>query len=291
VADLIDILVCTIPRKINIKLQPSEATGNVNVDVTQLQQALLNVCINAGDAMPDGGTLGIATRVFTTDEAFLETHPEFDPGTWCAIDISDTGGGIADDQRNKIFEPFFTTKERGRGTGLGLSITLGIIHNHGGHIVVHNAISGAVFTIYLPAVEPAPYSRDAQPSEDECGNNETVLLVDDEIEFLETTTEMLEAYGYRPLPVSRGDEAVDIFNKHHRTIDIVVLDMIMKDMDGAEVFRELKRIQPEVKVILCSGYSIDGQAGQLLDEGIAAFVQKPFNIRRLTAKIRSVLEQ
>ena len=288
--ELKEILQRTLTRKISVVTWLRPELPLVRVDVNQIQQALLNVCINAGDSMSDGGTLTIETDTATLDREYCAEHPNLIPGDYCLIRIQDTGHGMDADDLKKIFEPFYTTKDRGKGTGLGLSITLGIIKNHEGHIRVDSESDrGTTVTIYLPATGTPEEVRESPPSIGRHENNETVLIVDDEADFIDMAVESLEALGFHTMSSLSGREAVQLFEQRRNDIDVVILDMIMDDMDGAEVFGELKKIDPDVPVLLCSGFSMDGQAGELMKQGIRGFIQKPFNLSEISGKIRKAL--
>jgi len=207
------------------------------------------------------------------------------------ISATDTGVGMDEATRQRVFEPFFTTKEIGGGTGLGLASAYGIINNHGGIIDVYSEPGhGATFNIYLPASDKE-ITKDKKPSADLLKGKETVLLVDDEHMVIDVGKEMLTALGYKVLVAANGEEAVKIYEKNRDKIDIVVLDLIMPDMGGGEVYDRIKEMNPKVKVLLSSGYSIDGQANEILIRGCDGFIQKPFNIKELSASLRDILEK
>lgn len=193
----------------------------------------------------------------------------------------------------RIFEPFFTTKEMGRGIGLGLASVYGIIKNHGGFIDVHSEKGeGATFHIYLPAVETQNIFKNKNiESTDKVGSGtETILLVDDEDMIIDVSRQLLERLGYTVLAAGSGGEAIEIYKKHLKEISLVIIDMIMPDLNGGETYDELKKINSDVKVLLASGYSLDGQAQNIMDRGCNGFIQKPFNIKKLSHKIRTVLD-
>jgi len=239
--------------------------------------------------MPEGGEIYISTANTTLDETTVKPH-NVSPGRYVKITIADSGTGMAPGTMKKIFDPFFTTKERQRGTGLGLASAYGIIKNHGGIIDVASQLGeGSTFTIYLPAVDK-DVAEDPVAKSRLRGGSETILLVDDETMILDVGQNMLETLGYRVLAVQSGDEAVDTY-RQKTGIDLVVLDMIMPDMGGAETFAQLKRIDPDVRVLLSSGYSIDGQANEILNQGCSGFIQKPFSIQEMSSKIRDIMNQ
>ncbi|MFA6450114.1 MAG: GAF domain-containing protein, partial [bacterium] len=286
------ILKRSVPKKTAIKTILCENLPPVNVDANQIHQAILNICNNACDAMPDAGTLTIESSRCSLDEEYARLHAGVAPGAYCLVQISDTGIGMHDSVLQKIFEPFFTTKGAGKGTGLGLSITFGIIKNHGGHIYAYSEPGkGTVVKVYLPFAEGAVEETDAELFPDFITRGyETILVVDDEEGVLKTASKILGKAGYNVIAANGGKKGVAIYKEQKDMIALVVLDMIMPEMDGRDVFHTLKEFDPAVKVILSSGYSINGQAGALLKEGIKEFVQKPFNISELCGAIRKVID-
>lgn len=200
--------------------------------------------------------------------------------------------GMEDDTLNRIFDPFFTTKEMGRGTGLGLASSYGIIKNHKGFINVYSEKNvGTTFNIYLPSSEKEVFLMKEQADDVILKGEATVLLVDDEQMIIEVGQELLASLGYSVLTALGGKEAIDTYNKHKDDIDLVILDMIMPDISGGETYDRLKEINPAIKVLLSSGYSINGRAVEILNRGCSGFIQKPFNIKQLSQKIIEVLEK
>jgi len=276
-------------KEINIYEEYEEAIWPVEADQGQLQQVLLNLYVNAGQAMPGGGDLTLVTN-----NVILGAHEakEFGlpPARYVRISISDSGIGIDEGTRQRIFEPFFTTKERGQGTGLGLASAYGIIQNHQGTIdVVSQVGEGATFHIYLPASENA--RKDEKPLIKNNHNGpETVLLVDDEDFILKVGSQILQELGYTVLTAGSGKEALEIYSDKKDEIDIVVLDMIMPGMGGGETFDSIKAIKPEAKVLLSSGYSIMGEASDILSRGCQGFIQKPYTMKSFSEKLREILD-
>jgi PAS domain S-box-containing protein len=261
----------------------------VNVDQKQIEQVLLNIYINAWQAMPEGGELYLRTENLVLDGRRGNLFPTT-PGKYVKISIRDTGRGMDETTMQRIFEPFFTTKEIGTGTGLGLASAFGIIKNHNGYIDVHSKPEqGAVFSIYLPATDERVREYEAKAVEMVPGT-ETVLLVDDEKSILEACTSMLERMGYRVIVARGGSEAVAIYRKHQAEIDLVILDIIMPDMSGGEVFDHLLKVNPEVRVLLSSGYSIEDQAVEIMGRGCDGFIQKPYQLEQLHRNIREIME-
>ena len=271
-------------REISIYEEYEEAIWPVEVDQGQLQQVLLNLFVNAGQAMPGGGDLTLVTNnlILGAHEAKEFGLP---PARYVRISISDTGIGIDEGTRQRMFEPFFTTKERGHGTGLGLASAYGIIQNHQGTIdVVSQVGEGATFHIYLPASDTA--INDEKPLINNNHNGpETVLLVDDEDFILKVGSQILQELGYAVLTAGSGQEALEIYSDKKDEIDIVVLDMIMPGMGGGETFDGIKALKLDAKVLLSSGYSIMGEASDILSRGCQGFIQKPFTMKSFCRKI------
>jgi len=261
----------------------------VDVDRGQVEQVLLNLYVNAFQSMPEGGELYLETEVVALDASYAAQH-DVTPGTYAKVSVTDTGSGMDKETMKRIFEPFFTTKEMGRGTGLGLASAYGIIKGHAGIITVHSEQGfGTTFTIYLPAS-----TRDISPTKGDSENmltgKETILLVDDETTIINVNREMLERLGYEVLTATSGNEAVETYKEHQNNINLVILDMIMPGMSGRETFDTLRMVEPGIKVILASGYSISGAALQIMDRGCQSFLQKPFRMELLSRTIRDVLD-
>ena len=261
---------------------------NVEADQDQIEQVILNIYMNAIQAMPQGGTLTVRTENITIDKERITPY-RVKAGDYIKITISDTGVGMDEKTQRRIFDPFFTTREMGRGKGLGLASVYGIIKNHEGFInVVSKTGRGTQFEIYLPASRQPATLRE-QPVEEFSSAQETVLLVDDEDMIIDVGRRMLEKLEYETLTASSGHEAIEIYKRRQKDISLVILDMVMPKISGGETFDRLKAINPAIKVILCSGYSIDGQASEILKRGCNAFIQKPFNLKTLSYHIRAVL--
>jgi len=260
------------------------------VDKGQIEQVLMNLFVNAFQAMPIGGELCVETanKVMSSEEARLYG---VEPGRYVRITVADNGIGMDEETRKRIFEPFFTTKEMGRGTGLGLASAYGIIRNHQGAIDVKSRPGlGSTFEIYLPATNKAPDTTETLPSgndmEKGCG---TILLVDDEDVILQVGREMLELMGYDVLLASSGKEALRIFEVEKDNIDLVVLDMIMPDISGGEVYEQMIRTKPDLKVLFSSGYAIEGESKNIMGNNRNDFIQKPFTIKEFSNRIKRLL--
>ena len=261
----------------------------VTVDRGQIGQVMMNLFINAWQAMPGGGELFLETHNAELNEEYLEPY-SIPPGKYVKISVTDTGIGMDASIQKRIFDPFFTTKEMGRGTGLGLASAYGIIKNHGGIINVQSEKGrGTTFMIHLPVSESKVVDSKPGSIEGLRAGNETLLLVDDEEIILETAKALLERLGHKVFTASGGREAVGLYEERKDRIDAVILDMIMPDMSGGDTFDRLKAINPALKVILASGYSLDGHAREILNRGCDAFIQKPFNIKEISSKLEAVL--
>ncbi|MEJ2220803.1 MAG: PAS domain S-box protein [Desulfobacterales bacterium] len=276
-------------KEITIEREFENDLFSIAADQGQIEQVLLNLYVNAADAMPGGGKLILKTQNQTHLNIKSDQYrPE--PGNYVRLIISDTGSGMDKATLERIFDPFFTTKEMGRGTGLGLASVYGIIKNHDGYIDVESEIGrGTTFTIFLPAGENGLESR-VEPDATLIKGSGTLLIVDDEELVLDVGVNMLEKLGYTVLEAHNGTEAVDIFKAHHHKIKLVILDIIMPDMGGGAVYEKIKSINPDVKVLLSSGYSVDGQAIELLERGCEGFMQKPFTLEELSGKITQILK-
>ena len=260
----------------------------VEVDRGQIEQALLNLYVNAWQAMPAGGDIYLKTRNVMLDSSYVKPF-KVEHGKYVEISVTDTGVGIDRKTRERIFEPFFTTKEMGRGTGLGLASVYGIIKSHSGYIDVHSEKEkGTTFTIYLPASEKEAVREKTVPTAMLKGTG-TIILIDDEKMILDVGRELLEELGYTVLSALSGREALDIFQKRSDEIDLVIMDMIMPGMGGGETFDRLRAINPNIKVLLSSGYSVNGQASKILHRGCDGFIQKPFNLNQLAEKIGKIM--
>ncbi len=263
----------------------------VEVDPVQIEQVLLNLYVNASHAMPKGGKLLVKTEnTFQGENDVLTRSHQLKPGRYVKITVFDSGIGMDEKTLQRIFDPFFTTKGVGKGSGLGLYSAYGIIRNHGGHIEAFSELGkGTTFSVYIPASDKE-ISRDEKPSLKRLAGRETVLVVDDEEKIRNICKENLKLLGYTVFTADSGANAVEIYRKKANVIDIVVLDMIMPGLSGKDTFEHLKRINPHVKVLLASGYTVDGQAKEILDSGCNDFIQKPFKIEQLSMMIRKVLE-
>ncbi|RPH48363.1 MAG: hybrid sensor histidine kinase/response regulator [Desulfobacteraceae bacterium] len=276
-------------KEISISTMLASKIWMVEVDEGQIEQVLLNLYLNAAQAMPGGGHIYIETKNVIIDENETQ-YKYFKSGKYVRIIVKDTGVGIDEKIKGRIFDPFFTTKEMGRGTGLGLASAYGIIKSHNGFLNVESEVGrGSDFIIHLPASEKIT-KREIITTEKLLIGNETLLLVDDEEDILKISTEMLNRLGYKVISAMDGIEAVRLFTEKKDDIHLVILDMVMPGMNGSETFDLLKKIKPDLKVLLSSGYSLSEEASQILNNGHNSFIQKPFDINRVSSKIRELLD-
>ncbi len=276
-------------KDVKIHEEYEEGLWTADVDRGQIEQVLLNLYVNAWQAMPDGGDLYVEVGNTVVDDHEAGIY-QVEPGRFVNIAVTDTGEGMDDAVRRRVFEPFFSTRERGRGTGIGLSTVYGIVKNHGGFITVESRKDeGSIFKICLPAS-----SHEVLPDQavkgDVAKGTETVLLVEDEAAVLEVNGKMLERLGYRVLPAENGEKALELYHGNRDAIGIVVLDLIMPGMDGNAVFRKIREVNPREKILVVSGYAVDGHAAANADKEYSGFLQKPFSIKELSRKIRVILD-
>ena len=277
-------------KEIRIYTKYQKNIWAVEADQSQIEQVIVNLYVNAWQAMPGGGDLYLQSENVSLDEDHVKAL-SIEPGRYVKLSITDTGAGMDEATKQRIFDPFFTTKEMGRGTGLGLASVYGIINNHGGIIDVSSKKGeGATFTIYMPASDKE-IVEEKRVSNEALKGTETVLLVDDEDRIVDIGKKILKIMGYKVLVARNGKEAIELYKKNQAGIDIVVLDMIMPEMGGGEAYDRLKEINPHVRVLLSSGYSIDGEATEILERGCNGFVQKPFSMKELSRRIREILDK
>jgi signal transduction histidine kinase/CheY-like chemotaxis protein/HAMP domain-containing protein len=283
----------TILENIVIEVKIAPDLGQVLADTGQIEQVLLNLAINAQDAMPNGGTLTIEAKNFELDESYTSRHAEVSPGQYVMLSVSDTGTGMDEEVRSHIFEPFFTTKELGRGTGLGLSTVYGIIKQHGGSVSVYSELGhGSVFTVFLPLVATQNVAIAPQPPLPEAVAHgvEIVLVVEDNEMVRKLANDMLTSLGYQVLSAEDPDQCIELVKTLRGPLHLLLTDVVMPKMNGVDLFNNLHLLRPDMKVLFMSGYAshIIGQHG-VLDEGMH-FIQKPFTLHALSQKIRQVLD-
>ncbi|MBE0586381.1 MAG: PAS domain S-box protein [Desulfofustis sp.] len=277
---------------ISLSIINGHRLATVRADVNQLEQIVVNLCINARDAMPEGGLITIETENVRIDESFRVNHPWARPGRYVLLSVTDTGCGMDEDTRSRVFEPFFTTKAMGHGTGLGLATVYGLVKQHEGMIHVYSEVGkGTTFKVYLPAVERAALQVGDKIEGAVVGGGETILVAEDEEMVLKLTATILEGAGYRVLVGHDGEEAVQQFKTHADEIDMVLLDVVMPKLGGFSAYEQIKEIRPKVRAIFTSGYSVNAiHADYVLYDGLH-LLQKPCGRDDLLRKVRSVLDQ
>jgi PAS domain S-box-containing protein len=285
----------TIPRMIEVQVHLAENLKLINADSVQLKQVLMNLAVNAKDAMPEGGKLMIETENVSLDHEFCRRYAEVKPGDYVLLSLSDTGHGMEKETLEHIFDPFYTTKEVGKGTGLGLAIVYGIVKNHEGYIMCYSEPQqGTIFKIYLPVIEPeiepANVLDQSEPEVQVEGGSETILLVDDEEFIRELGIDVLGQAGYEVLTAADGESALQLYRQAQERIALVILDLIMPGMGGRKCLEELLRLNPQVKVLIASGYSSDASTKGALETGAKSFVSKPYDTKHLLKLVREVLD-
>jgi len=294
VKEVTKLLKPTIDKSITIKTFLTKKSVILEGDSAQLQQMLLNLCLNAADAMPEGGKLLIKTGNITLNEEYSESHLNLKPGNYVLLTVSDTGIGMSDETTAHIFEPFFTTKKSESGvkhSGLGMAMIYGIVHSHGGAIEVNSEQGkGTTFKVYLPATEHR-LIRNNRAEKAPIGGTETILVTDDEKNIRSVLKRFLTKFGYTVLLAEDGYKAVELYRRNKNRIDLIILDMIMPELSGKKTYKLIRKINPEVKVLLSSGYSRNGQLQELMEEGLKGFLQKPYNLNEILVKVRNVLDE
>jgi len=291
VKDLVAVLKETFPKSVNVKFSVESDLWTISADPTQIHQILMNLCINARDAMPHGGTLTIAARNVLLDENYARMHIDAGPGPYILLTVVDTGTGMPSDILERIFDPFFTTKSVGEGTGLGLSTAMTLVKSHGGFINVYSEEKkGTQFSIYFPSAE-AEEKTSAEGQEDQlpAGEGETILVVDDEENIRLITQATLEKYGYAVVTANDGTDGLAQYAQHRDRISLVISDMAMPYMDGPAMIRALKRLDPDARIIAMSGLLNTEQIAELEALGVEAFLSKPFTADKLLSTISDVL--
>jgi len=291
VADLGKMIRPVIGERIDLDLRLGENVGVVHADAAELQQAVLNLCINARDAMPAGGKLLVKTEDTVLSEALTGSALQVGPGRCAVISVVDTGCGMAPEVKERIFEPFFTTKEVGQGTGLGLATVYGIVQQHEGAVCVRSEPGqGTTFEIYLPTVDETSETNEAEPAVAGPGGTETILVAEDEPIVRNLTVRILEDAGYTVLTAHDGEEALRIFEEHGSDISLSVLDAVMPKISGPDVYLQIKEACPEAHVIFCSGYDPDTAKSDFIGQHSQCLIQKPFEPHVLLRTIREVLD-
>jgi two-component system, cell cycle sensor histidine kinase and response regulator CckA len=280
-----------VPPAITVVSEAADDTWPVNADRTQLHQLLMNLALNARDAMAHGGTLTLGTTNLVVEARDCVGNVEWRPGKFVVLTVSDTGAGMPPEVAARIFEPFFTTKRPGQGTGLGLAMVFGIVKAHRGWITVDTAPGqGSTFRVYLPAAEALVAGNHQQHHPLVRGGHESILVVDDEELIRRLARTILERWGFRVLTAEDGEQALALYQQRTAEVDLVLLDYTMPGMSGLDVLHELRRIDPEVCVVFSSGHTLQSNAEELLAAGARAFIPKPYSPEELVARIRQVLD-
>jgi CheY-like chemotaxis protein len=292
IKEIVKILRETLPKSIEIAYEAPHNLWIISADATQMHQVLMNLCVNARDAMPEGGLIAIKAENMVVDENYARMHIEAKPGRFVVITVSDTGPGMSVDIQSRIFEPFFTTKEMSKGTGLGLSTAMTIVKSHGGFINVYSELhKGSKFSLYLPALEsPDAVEANTLRTDLPLGNGELILVVDDEDSIREITRGTLETFGYNVLTATDGTEALAIYADRKNDIAVVLTDMVMPFMDGPATIRALQKMNPTVKIIAASGFTAGNKAGEGPLEGVNIFLSKPYTAEKLLKALAQVLK-
>jgi len=281
----------TIPKMIEVELHLADDLRTVNADPAQVEQVLMNLAVNSRDAMPEGGKLTIRTDNVTLGDTFCKSHLGSKPGDYVALTVSDTGHGMDKETIKHIFDPFYTTKGVGKGTGLGLAMVYGIVKSHEGYILCESEPNkGATFRIYFPVTEQGRGVEEWREDNRFKGGSETILLVDDEEPIRNLGEQIFTKYGYTVLKVSDGEGALKIYQEKKEKIDLVILDLIMPGMGGKKCLEGFLQINPDVKVVVASGYSPDGSHKTFLEGGAKHFISKPFNMKEMLQVVREVLD-
>jgi CheY-like chemotaxis protein len=286
-------LVRVIGEDIDLRTIIDENTGNIWADPGQIEQVLLNLAVNARDAMPRGGTLTVEAGTRELDDQYVQEHPGSVAGTFVRIDVSDTGTGMGPETLAHLYEPFFTTKETGKGTGLGLSTVFGIVKQSGGYITCYSEVGkGTTFSVYLPLTLDRPeQAPDIAESPGVKRGGETILVVEDEVSVRRFTRAVLERAGYVVIEAGGGDEALFEASKHGEQVKLLVTDVVMPRMGGRDLARRMEEINPSLRVLYVSGYTSDAIFHRDILEAGVDFVQKPFSSREFLVRVREILDR
>jgi PAS domain S-box-containing protein len=291
VLETLEIIRHTIDKSIVIEPRLDGSLPTVLGDAGQVQQVVMNLCVNARDAMPGGGRLAIASETAVFGKGDPQAPPGAPPGSYVKLVVSDTGSGMDPHVLPRIFDPFFTTKTAGQGSGLGLSVVYGIVKGHDGFITVGSQPGqGSRFSVFFPA-SGRPEARAAAAPAALRGNDELVLVVDDEEDICSFIGDVLRSHGYRVLLCHSGEQALQLYEQRAGEIDLVILDMVMPGLNGEETFLKMKALNPAVRALLSTGFSQNGRVSHLMDQGVKAFIQKPYDFIQLLAKLRQVLQE
>jgi signal transduction histidine kinase/ActR/RegA family two-component response regulator len=280
----------TIPKMIHVELRLAGDLWTISADPVQIGQIVMNLAVNARDAMPNGGSLVIGTRNVTLGQEFCRGHMGSRPGNHVLLTVSDTGQGMEKEVLAHLFEPFFTTK--GMGTGLGLAVVYGIVKGHDGYIDCESQLGkGALFKIYLPATGQVTEEAESEKKEPPKGGTETILLVDDEKSIRDLAKTILSTFGYTVLTASDGEEALEIYRAEEERIHLIILDLIMPGMGGLRCLEDLLHTDPSVKVVIATGYHPEDSANTLVKGRTKGFIRKPYNMDELLLSVRKALDK
>lgn len=290
IRETLEIIRHTIDKSISVETKLDESLPTVEGDAGQIQQVVMNLCVNARDAMSGGGKLSIATAATVIGPADPQAPADAKAGTYLRMSVTDSGSGMGQEVLARIFDPFFTTKAKGQGSGLGLSVAYGIVKGHEGFITVSSKPGqGTVFGVHFP-VSGKPETQEAWTVEPMHGRGELIFVVDDEEDIRNFIRDVLQSHGYRVLLAANGNQAFDIYKVRGQDIALVILDMVMPEMGGEETFLKMKEVNPGIKALLSTGYSQDGRVSEILNKGVMGFIQKPYEFNQLMAKLRQILD-
>jgi PAS domain S-box-containing protein len=290
IKETLEIILHTIDKSISVETKLDESLPTIMADAGQIQQVVMNLCVNARDAMSGGGKLSIATATVVIGANDPKAPADAKTGTYLKMSVTDSGSGMDQDVLTRIFDPFFTTKDKGQGSGLGLSVVYGIVKGHEGFVTVSSQPGqGTVFSVYFP-VSGKPEAQEIWTAEPLRGRGELIFVVDDESDIRDFIRDVLQSHGYRVLLAADGDQAFDIYQVRSQDIALVIMDMVMPEMGGEETFLKMKKINPGIKALLSTGYSQDGRVSEILSKGVMGFIQKPYDFNQLLAKIRQILD-
>ncbi|MGO9480224.1 MAG: PAS domain S-box protein, partial [Candidatus Kryptoniota bacterium] len=291
VNNVMKILIRSIGKNIKIESALEPMLYTIEADVGQIESAIINLSINSRDAMPNGGRLRIETSNVEFNLQKVRQIPDARPGKFACMAVSDTGIGMDRETQRRIFEPFFTTKSIGKGTGLGLSIVYGIVRNHKGFINVYSEPGrGTTFKVYFPRTDKTPFDETPEAANDIPHGTETILIIDDEVTLLNLTKELLEGIGYKVLTAEGASTGIKIFKQLHSKVDLVILDMLMPEMTGTEVYPVLKGISHDIPVLLATGLSVGEKVDDLVSMGVNDVVGKPYSVNDLAVHVRNALD-
>ena len=293
IGEVAKLLQRTIPRMIDIDLRLDADLKNIRADAGQCEQLMMNLCINAQDAMPDGGQIVIATENFRVDTGALNTMG-LTPGDYVHLSVADTGRGMEPGTIAKIYEPFFTTKEKGKGTGLGLAIVYGVAKNHGAAIDCRSRLGeGTIFHLYFPVSSAEADLEPTSPFDDHvetAGGREMVLLIEDEEDIVTIGKQVLEENGYQVITAGNGEEGITKYMQNRRRIDLILLDISMPGIGGIKCMQQILHSDPDAKIALISGYTSDGRFKEAIRSGARAFLSKPYSHSELLRTVRNILD-